>query len=94
MGREIVPYIEKRRREAIEEQVFLGTYPVLENAGELNFFISIVLINYINDNGLRYQTLNDIVGALEGAKAEIQRKVVGPYEDQKASDNGDLQWPT
>lgn len=89
-----MPYIEKKRRKYIEEQIFHeGCFPVLETAGELNFFISILLINYINDNGLRYQTINDIVGAVDGSLREFQRRVVGPYEDKKIKENGDLNWP-
>ena len=40
--------------------------------------------------GLNYQTCNDVMGALEGAKAEFYRRVVGPYEDQKIEENGDV----
>jgi hypothetical protein len=34
--------------------------------------------------------MNDVVGALEGAKAEFQRIVVAPYEDKKMAENGDV----
>jgi len=38
----------------------------------------------------KYQTFNDILGALEGAKLEVYRRVVGPYENGKMSENGDV----
>lgn len=59
-------------------------------AGELNFAFTMLLTRYANDKGLSYQTINDIIGALEGAKAEFQRRIVGPYEDKKIKENGDL----
>lgn len=66
------------------------------DAGELNYQITELISRYINLNELRYQTINDVVGALEGAKAEFQRRVVGPYEDRKRQQNGDVypEWMT
>lgn len=61
-----------------------------ETSGELNFQLTQVVQDYVHRNGLTYQTLNDVVGALEGAKAEFQRRVVAPYEDIKIATNGDV----
>jgi hypothetical protein len=61
-----------------------------ETAGELNFQITRDIQDYVQRNGLTYQTLNDVVGALEGAKAEFQRRVVAPYEDTKIATNGEV----
>jgi len=46
-------------------------------------------MDYYNQ-GPSYQTINDIIGALEGAKMEFYRRVVVPYEDKKIKDNGDV----
>jgi hypothetical protein len=89
-----MPYIPKSRRKQIMEVFIDEMFPQLTTAGELNYFLSATLISYVMDNGLNYQTINDIIGAIEGAKAEFQRKVVAPYEDKKISENGDLAWPT
>lgn len=59
------------------------------NAGELNFAITMLILRYLDQNGGRYQQINDIVGALEGAKLEFYRRVVSPYEDAKCAVNGD-----
>ena len=40
--------------------------------------------------GNSYATINDIIGALEGAKMEFYRRVVAPYEDEKIKENGDV----
>jgi len=61
-----------------------------KTAGELNYSITKLLIRYVKNHGLSYQTINDIVGACEGAKAEFQRRVVANYEDKKISENGDV----
>jgi len=58
--------------------------PKMEGAGELNFNLTTVIIAYLNQNGHRYQTMNDIVGALASSCREFQRRIVDPYEKQKA----------
>lgn len=58
--------------------------------GELNYAFTILAKNYIQLNGLSYQTINDIVGALEGAKMEFYRRVAVPYEEGKIKENGDV----
>jgi hypothetical protein len=63
---------------------------ILNSAGDLNYLITKIIHKYMAINGKKYQTMNDIVGALESAKAEFQRRVVSPYEDLKIDENGDL----
>jgi hypothetical protein len=60
------------------------------NAGELNYAITDYCIGYVKEKGLSYQTINDIMGALEGAKAEFYRRVAVPYEETKIKENGDV----
>lgn len=63
------------------------------HAGELNYLLTQVAIDYIGHNGLSYRTINDVVGAFECAKAEFQRRVVADYEDQAILRNGDVYGP-
>lgn len=79
-----MPYIKKERR----GELLIKFDP--KNAGELNYLITEQLTNYIFLNGESYQTFNDIMGALEGAKLEIYRRLIVPYEDRKARENGDV----
>ncbi len=60
------------------------------NAGELNYLITRVILDYQQTHGLCYATINDIVGALEGAKLEYYRRIATPYEDEKIKSNGDV----
>lgn len=77
-----MPYIPQIRRDAA------ATAPV--NAGELNYQLILMVTNYISRVGLKYSTLNDIMGALEGCKLEFYRRVVAPYEETKRTQNGDV----
>lgn len=78
-----MPYINKADRD-----LMLWSYPT--TPGELNYDITNSIIKYYHDKELNYQTINDILGALEGAKLEFYRRVVVPYEDKKIKENGDV----
>ena len=60
------------------------------SAGELNFLFTEVIIDYISRNKLSYATINDVLGALEGAKLEFYRRVAVPYEEDKIATNTDV----
>lgn len=78
-----MPYIEKEGRRRV---LMKGA----QSAGELNYLFTYWIKKYICDNGKKYQTYNDIIGALEGCKLEIYRREISPYEDMKMSRNGDV----
>jgi hypothetical protein len=78
-----MPYINQDRRPAI------AVFECPENAGELNYLITIFIKEYFESHS-NYQGINDIMGALEGAKAEFYRRVAVPYEDKKILENGDV----
>lgn len=78
-----MPYIK-----SVDKQVVVNEGP--RTAGELNFFITLTIQKYVLDKGLSYQNINDVVGALEGAKMEFYRRVAAPYEDGKIVENGDV----
>jgi hypothetical protein len=78
-----MPYIEKKRRGNLAS--FIAT-----NAGELNYRITMFIKGYIKQKGESYQTYNDIMGALEGAKLELYRRCISKYEDTKITNNGDV----
>lgn len=60
------------------------------NAGELNYRITQAVVQYLVFYGTSYMTINDIMGALSGAKAEFYRRIAVPYEDRKAAENGNV----
>ena len=82
-----MPYIKREQREELSDP-HANQFP--RNAGELNFAFSAFADKYIEGRGLNYQNINDVIGALEGAKMEFYRRVVAPYEDKKAIENGEV----
>jgi len=80
-----MPYIDEVRRVKLLE---FNDQP--QNAGELNFLITNLITKYIFMKGEKYQHYNDVIGALEGAKLEIYRRKIAPYEDIKRKENGDV----
>jgi hypothetical protein len=81
-----MPYIKPKDRELIKK------YPlsVIDTVGELNYRITLLLNRYTSVPGLSYQRINDVLGALEGAKLEFYRRVAVPYENAKMAENGDV----
>lgn len=85
-----MPYINKTLRELYGAS--LSHLPVdfdKATAGELNYFITQVVQRFLGENP-NYQAFNDAIGALEGAKLELYRRRVSPYEDEKILSNGDV----
>jgi hypothetical protein len=91
------PYIARIRLEVEDQAERAGGGGGV--GGQVNYIITKLLweLCRITDGGHRpvigkynYALLNELVGALESAKAEFQRRVVGLYEDTKAAENGDI----
>lgn len=81
-----MPYITQKRRDAL-----MRGYPEqMQGPGELNWKIVEEINLYRRIKGDSYQTFNDIIGALEGAKLEIYRRLVSKLEDEKCQENGDV----
>lgn len=80
-----IPYITKEARENLYKNP--DNYPT--SAGELNFFISKLVWEYLPDKP-SYSDFNEVIGVLECAKLELYRRLVVPYEEQKLHDNGDV----
>jgi hypothetical protein len=78
-----MPYINQTQRDFMEHHS-----PT--SAGELNYCLTSLCIEYLNQSKGRYQDYNDIMGALEGCKLEFYRRKVAPYENLKMLENGDV----
>lgn len=82
-----MPYIKQGMRNVLDIDMEQLTP---ENAGELNYVFSKIAHAYWDRCGQNYQAFNDIIGAFEGAKLELYRRKVAPYEDTKIEQNGDV----
>ena len=80
-----MPYIKQSDRDALEHA---ARQP--DNAGELNYVFTLFALEYMQRKGAKYQHINDVIGALEGAKLEFYRRFAAPYEDTKIVENGDM----
>lgn len=82
-----MPYIPNERRKALFSDSKTDYNSDISSSGELNFMLTDMILSYLRDKGKCYKTINDIIGALEGAKLEFYRRVVVPYEDKKKKQN-------
>ena len=87
-----MPYILKENRKkynALLEDLIgiLKKQPLDQIDGEINYIVTRILKEVYP---LRYFNLNRAVGVLESCKLEFYRRVVGPYEDKKIEENGDI----
>ncbi len=81
-----MPYIRKERRDEVRP----FSLKQADYAGELNFQLTSLALTYLSTHGKSYTTLNEIIGALECAKIEFYRRVIGPYEHEKREKHGDV----
>lgn len=93
-----MPYIDQKSRLKFREDTMLVTKETaveflgkrINTAGELNYVVSMLCLEYLKTNGKNYQHMNDIMGALQGVQSELYRRVIAPYEDEKINSNGDI----
>ena len=57
----------------------------------VNYAITnLVMYGLLPESRLSYERLERCIGVLECAKLELYRRLVVPYEDRKAAENGDV----
>jgi hypothetical protein len=83
-----MPYINRNKRLEIDRCL---QDLALNDVGELNYVFTKVCLEYLKEQGMCYETLNGVVGALESAKLEFYRRMVSDYEDKKCICNGDIE---
>jgi hypothetical protein len=80
-----VPYIPQSKRYGLAHE-----WDSPATAGELNYKFTQLSVDFLRKHGLSYHSINDVLGALEGAKLEFYRRVAIPYENGKIQENGDV----
>ena len=58
--------------------------------GELNYLMTQLGLLYLKRHGTSYNTISDVVKAMECAKLEFYARVARPYEQEKCQINGDV----
>ncbi|HLD91634.1 MAG TPA: hypothetical protein VI911_11605 [Patescibacteria group bacterium] len=85
-----MPYIKQDDRLKFDKALLEIFKNTPKNAGELNYLITSICYMFIERDVAKYQDFNDAIGALEGAKLEMYRRIISPYEDKKIEQNGDV----
>jgi hypothetical protein len=87
-----MPYIKKEQRPAIDNLIkplieHINSLPLEDQDGSLNYaFTRIIKSVYPK----KYFHLNRALGMITAVTQELYRKIIGPYEDTKIIENGDL----
>lgn len=79
-----MPYIKSETRNA------LAQFESPLTAGELNYLLTMYILDYLSDKGESYQTYCEIEGVLSHVSKELYRRRVSDYEDEKIKENGDV----
>ena len=87
-----MPYIKKIQRPQLDSLInpllkHLQSLPVEEQDGALNYSVTTIIKNLYPK---RYFHLNRALGVLSAITLELYRRVIGPYEDEKIKENGDV----
>ena len=82
-----MPYINKNDKKRLAEEAGYETFHAI---GEVNYLVTTIMHDYIEQKGMSYTTVNELVGVLECAKMELYRRIAVPYEDIKIQENGDV----
>lgn len=88
-----MPYIKKDQRPAIDKLVnplidHLKSLPLEDQDGSLNYIATKIIKNIYPQ---KYFHFNRALGVLTAITHELYRKIIGPYEDTKIKENGDVE---
>ena len=82
-----MPYVDAAARAWLNEGLSWPHRPRTE--GELNYVLTLVIMDFLSRTKKKYSDFNAVVGVLECCKQEFYRRMVAPYEDKKIKENGD-----
>ena len=87
-----MPYIKKGQRPAIDSLIeplvkHISLLPLEEQDGALNYTVTKMIKRLYPT---RYFHFNRALGVLSAITHELYRRVIGPYEDEKIKENGDI----
>jgi hypothetical protein len=90
-----MPYIKKELREQYDEYIdelvdILACETDEAIKGHHNYIMYRLAKKLAERLGVRYHTLQDIIGTFDCCKAEFSRRIVAPYEDKAIDKNGDV----
>lgn len=81
-----MPYVKQERRAQLDVMV-KGLQHVIRVDGDLNYVLFALAKRHLEPS---YNTYKNFIGELNETVAEIRRRILAPYEDQKIKENGDV----
>lgn len=82
-----MPYIEWERRTCLDNVVSRMDMEDIKADGDLNYMLFAYCKRYIKPS---YNNYKNFIGELRQCAAEIERRILSPYEDKKILENGDV----
>jgi len=87
-----MPYVTQKQRPALDTVInpvvsVLQSLPENEQDGALNYIVTRIIKQVYPK---RYFHYNRALGVLSAITHELYRRVIGPYEDEKIKENGDV----
>lgn len=85
-----VPYIKQDDREKYKDRLAQVAVDLFrQSKGDLNYCVTLLAWEWAKSHGGGYTNISNAVGALQDAAAELRRRQLDPYEDEKIAENGD-----
>ena len=82
------PYIKQGGRLALDVIVELMQDECVKANGDLNYILFKFCKKYVHPS---YANYKNFIGELNECIAEIRRRLLAPYEDEKIKENGDVE---
>jgi len=88
-----MPYIKKEQRPAIDKLIqpiieHVKSLPIEDQDGSINYAVTKIFKNVYPK---KYFHFNRALGVLTAITQEFYRKIIGPYEEEKIQENGDVE---
>lgn len=84
-----MPYIKEEQRKILDPKVE-DLSDFITNGGKINYCIVKLCLSFVQFEGENYENYAECLAAIEGAKQELYRKHIAPYEDKKEQENGPI----
>jgi len=82
-----MPYIKQNERSAMDQIVNMMDDWGVQANGDLNYILFAYCKRYVNPS---YNNYKNFCGELRQCATEIERKILGPYEEVKEKENGSI----
>lgn len=83
-----MPYIIKEKREKLDRIVAEMEFSGVKADGDLNYILFAFCRRFVKPS---YNNYKNFCGELHQCATEIERRLLGPYEDVKIMENGDVE---